>query len=443
MRGFTKGDLQSHILHLSWPMIIANILQNIAAGFEMYLLGKNGTTTLAAYSIAMSSVFAMFLSVHGGLINGAIAVSSRLTGSRRHEELNKTVAQMIMFGVAAFAVFALIFLMFMPSMLTFFGAKGEVYTMAKQYCSIMLLSFLPFAVFSVLLGTLRGAGDSITPLKVVGSMSVLWILLNVLFIGVLKMGILGAAITGFIIDTYMAITYFVIFRKGKHFFKLKLSYFKPDIATLKTYGALSFKAIMQGLIFDLSGFLMLRLIAGYGNEFIAAYGIVLRIGFFIMMIGWPIANSAGVVVGHNIGASEYDRAMKSVMASFKIFSYVTVPAAFIYFFLPGPFVGLFTADASVIKYASDFMRIMAFALPVMGLGVAIQGGFSGSGAMGTALILSFLVYWGFRIPAVVIMQHAGLGTGAIYWGMSGSLIFFGLLFWVFYVKLSWMHRKVM
>ncbi|PKL90859.1 MAG: hypothetical protein CVV21_10720 [Candidatus Goldiibacteriota bacterium HGW-Goldbacteria-1] len=441
MRELHTGNLKSHIIHLSWPMITANVLQNLAAGFEMYLIGRINLEALAAFAIVMSSFYGLYLSLHGGLINAAITMTSRYTGRGNHAELNRAVAQMLIFAVLAFGLFSLAAYIFMDPMLVFFGAKGEVFTMAKEYTSIMLLSFLPFAVFSVFLGVLRGAGDSITPLKVVALMSVFWVILNPIFIFKLNLGLKGVALTALCTNTLMALVYGFVFVKGRHFFKLKAEYFKPDRILFKTYAQFSAKAILQGFVFDASSMLMLKLISGYGNAFIAAYGIVLRIGYFVMMIGWPIGNSGGVVVGHNLGAGYKDRAMQAVKDAAAVFSVFTIPAALVYFFFPEFVLGLFTSDPATLNYGRYFMKAIAFALPLMGAGLMAQSAFNAAGAIGFSLVLSFIVYWPVRIVMALILPMTAFKEYGIFWAMSLSLIFFAFIYLFYYGRKNWMNRE--
>ncbi len=441
MRELHTGNIKSHIIHLSWPMIAANVLQNCAAGFEMYLIGKINLEALAAFAIVTSSFYGLYLSLHGGLINAAIAMTSRYAGRGNHAELNRAVAQMLVFAVLIFGLFSLAFYIFMDPMLVFFGAKGAVFAMAKEYTSILLLGFLPFAIFSIFLAALRGAGDSITPLKVVGIMCVFWAALNYLFIIKLNLGLKGAALTGVCVNTLMALIYGFVFVKGRHFFKLKAEYFRPDKMLFNTFAVLSSKAVLQGFVFDASSMLMLKLISGYGNAFIAAYGIVLRVGYFVMMIGWPIGNSGGVVVGHNLGAGHKDRAMQVVKDAAAVFSAFTIPVSIVYFFFPGFVLGLFTDDPATVNYGMYFMRTMAFALPLMGAGLMAQSAFNGAGAIGFSLILSSIVYWPVRIVMALVFPMTAMKEYGIFWAMSLSLIFFAFIYWFYYGRRNWMNRE--
>ena len=67
MREFEKGSIVNHIVYLTWPMILANILQNFVSLFEVFLLGKLGVSQLAAFTIG-TTILLIFWSTCGCLL---------------------------------------------------------------------------------------------------------------------------------------------------------------------------------------------------------------------------------------------------------------------------------------------------------------------------------------------------------------------------------------
>jgi len=100
-----KGSLSKHIFNLSLPMVAGNLFINLISAVELYLIGTIGLEALTAISIINTSVFAFYLSIHGGLINGAITMISRYAGRKDHALANKSLAQMLLFSVFIFGIF--------------------------------------------------------------------------------------------------------------------------------------------------------------------------------------------------------------------------------------------------------------------------------------------------------------------------------------------------
>ncbi len=440
---FDKGSLSKHIFNLSLPMVAGNLFINLISTIELYLVGTIGLEALTAISIINTSVFAFYLSIHGGLINGAITMISRYIGRKDHELANRALAQMLLFSVFTFSIYFLIVYFLKYNILVFFGAKGDVLLYASEYIDILCMTFISIAVYSVFLGVLRGAGDSVTPLKLVITCYIFTGILNFMFIKIFKFGLKGAALSNLISFSIAALIYFIIFIKGIYFFKLKIKDFIPDFAILKTYFELTIKAISQGIINDIGAMAMLKMMTGFGNEFIAAYGIVMKLIYFIQMFGWPIGNSGGVVVGHNLGAKNIARAKQAVMESMKIYSYIIFPAAILFLLFPEPIIQLFTTNTDVIHYSVYFLRLLSFLLPVLCVGLIIQSGFNGAGVMGTSAIVIFVSYITIRIPlAYVLMNWTQLKEFGIYWAIAVSIVVNSLMFWILYKREEWLQKKI-
>lgn len=443
MREFHKGNIQSHIIHLSWPMVLANLVQNSASVFELFLLGRIGLEALAAISIVMSSVFALNLSVHGGLINGAIAIISRYAGAKRHDEINKVLVQMFIFAAFVFGVFSLTIYIFLDPILMFFGAQGEVLDMASGYIKIMLLGFLPFSIYTIGMAALRSSGDSVTPLKVIMVMMLFNIILNPVFIVVLNLGVKGAALSGLVMNIAAAVYYIVVFTRGIHFFKIRPSDFKIDFKIMSKYAGLSLKSIGQGLTGDLGTVAMLKIVSAFGNPMIAAYGIVGRLVFFLLMFGWPIGNSGGLILGQNLGMKIKERAKQTVIETIKVFGYISLPVSICFFIFAVPILQLFTRDTVVLQYGTFYLRLMAVVLPLFGAGLNIQSAFNGAGSTGTPTVVTFISFILVRVPLALLLPVIPVvGMNGIFIAVAVSMAAYAAIFIALYKKGNWINKEI-
>lgn len=443
MREFHKGNIQSHIIHLSWPMVLANLVQNSASVFELFLLGRIGLEALAAISIVMSSVFALNISVHGGIINGAIAIISRYAGAKRYNEINKVLVQMFIFAAFVFGVFSLIIYVFLDPILIFFGAQGEVLTMASGYIKIMLLGFLPFSIYTIGMAALRSSGDSVTPLKVIMVMMFFNIILNPVFIVVLNLGVKGAALSGLVMNIAAAVYYIIVFTRGIHFFKIRPSDFKIELKIMSKYAGLSLKSIGQGFTGDLGTVAMLKIVSVFGNPMIAAYGIVGRLVFFLLMFGWPIGNSGGLILGQNLGMKIKERAKQTVIETIKVFGYISVPVSLCFFIFAGPILQLFTSDTVVLQYGTFYLRLMAVVLPLFGAGLNIQSAFNGAGSTGTPTVVTFISFILVRVPlALLFPMLPAVGKNGIFIAVAVSMAVYAAIFIALYKKGTWINKEI-
>lgn len=443
MRDFSSGDIRSHIIHLSWPMVVANLLSNVVSAFELYLIGTIGIEALAALAIVTSSVYSLYISVHGAVINGAIAMTSRFAGAKDYDKINRALPMMLAYSVSVFALFCGLMYVFRTPVLSFFGAKGSVLAMAEEYVAVLAFSFLPMALYSVFIGVFRGAGDSVTPLKVIMIMIVVSAVLNPVFIVVMKMGLKGAALANLCALAAASLAYIGIIFKGVHFFKFRAPDFRGDRQLLAGYSLISNKAIGQNFAADAGIIVLLKIMSFFGNEFLAAYGIVARLVFSIMMFGWPIGNSGGAILGQNLGIKAYDRVRRTVYEGIKVFSWITVPGAVLFLFFAPQIMSVFTDEPKVIEYGVYYMRVVAVFLPLLGVGLIIQSAFNGAGATGTPMAVNLIAYLGIRLLfAVVLAYHTPLKEYGIFWAISATVAAYTAIYWFLFKKGKWMTKEI-
>jgi Na+-driven multidrug efflux pump len=162
-----------------------------------------------------------------------------------------------------------------------------------------------------------------------------------------------------------------------------------------------------------------------------------------MMAGWPICNSGGVIVGHNLGAGIRKRAIETIQASTKVFLWITIPTAALFFFLASPVMGAFSADASVIGFGRQFLMIIAPALLFMALGQACQSGFSGAGFIGTPTLVNILAFIIIRpLLSVALDSLPSAGPSGVFWAMSVSFVFYGIVYWFIYKNERWANKEI-
>lgn len=443
MREFHKGNIQSHIIHLSWPMVLANLVQNLASIFELYLLGRIGLEALAAISIIMSSVYALNLSVHGGLINGAIAIISRHAGAKKYDEINKVLVQMFIFAALVFGVFSFVIYIFINPILMFFGAQGEVLAMSAGYIKIFLLSFLPFSIYTIGMAALRSAGDSVTPLRVIMVMMFFNIVLNPIFIIVLHLGVKGAALSALVMNTAAAVYYIIVFTRGIHFFKIKFSDIRIDLKIMSKYAVLSLKSIGQGFTGDIGTIALLKIVSGFGNPMIVAYGIVGKLVYYLMMFGWPIGNSGGLILGQNLGMRIKERARQTVLETIKVFGYICLPVSVCFFVFARPILQLFTVDPVVLQYGIYYLRLMAVVLPLFGAGLNIQSCFNGAGSTGTPTVVTFITFILIRIPLAMLLPIIPvIEKNGVFMSVAISMVLYAVIYIVLYNEGKWINKEI-
>ncbi len=445
MRKFYKGNILSHLLYLSWPMLLGNVFQNFQSIYEIFLLGKISVNDIAAIGIA-GTVILFFWSITGGIFNGVIAYTSRLLSQENFKDLKRIIPQTLIVSFFSGFVFCAIVFIFQDFIFSFLGAKGETLQKTKDYFNIAVFSLLNISIYFVFMSLLRSMGNSLTILFFVIGNVIVYFLLAPVFIfgksGIPAFYIKGAALAGLcgiIIVNIIMICYFI--KKG--FLEMNIKNFKPDLNIIRRILNLTLPAMGQGLISNLSYFILLKIVSYFGNNFIAAYSIGLRLNGFVMMLGWPIGVSGGVIVGHSLGKKMHERAKVTVLTAIKVYTLITLFITIISLFFPEFIINLFTSDKIVVNYGINFLRIVAPIYVVMGVALIITSSFNGAGATHIPTKINFISFFLIQLPlAYFLSKISFIKENGIFLAISISFLIQAIISVFAFKNGKWLKREI-
>ncbi len=446
LRELEKGDISKHLLYLSVPLLITNLMQNFFSIFDMFLLGKIGVQAQSAISV-IGFILATFWAMVGGLQAGAVAFASRYCGRRDYSLLKKTIVNTMFAAYALAVIYVVLHWIFRVQILTFFGAAGETLRLSESIFLTCLISILNDSGLFIFFAILRATGYIRRHFYIL----FISVLLNTVFepifiygwLGFPKMGILGAPMARFM--SYFIITFLMIsiLTRTKGILRIEKKDLKLDPKFLLSYIVISLPAWGQGLVANITGLVMLKLAAPFGDSMLAVMGIGSRLDVFVMMLGWAIGGSTAVMVGHNLGAKHPDRAEASVITGLKMFTMITLTCFLIYFNFPGWVMKVFTGDATVIHYGMDYLKIISPMYLLMGVGILTGAAFNGSGATRTPMVINLIASIMIQIPIAVFLSRVpGIGYKAIFISIASVFAFQGIAGWFMYKRGHWKHKEI-
>ncbi len=200
-------------------------------------------------------------------------------------------------------------------------------------------------------------------------------------------------------------------------------------------------AMGQGLLDKANYMILLKIISGYGDPFIAAFGIINNLTMFMQRFGWPIGNSGGVIVGHSLGGGNRENVRHTVKTTLALYTSITASFAAVFFVFTGWIIGIFTGDTVVIGYGSRFLQILAPAYILMGAGVIMFTTFNSTGATGLPLAVNFIALYLIQIPLALILPRF-MGESGIYWAMTIGMSAHGVTSLLFLKFSNWMEKKI-
>jgi len=429
MRDFILGgDIIRTALALGWPVMAANVAETVYNLTDTFWLGRLGPEAVAAPSISWPIMF-LFISISAGFGISGVSLVSQYTGAGLPEKANKSAGQLLFVLLSTSFVASIVGFPFAEDMLALMGASQVVQATTTPYLRVMFLA-LPFMFFHFgFRATLRGYGDTKTPMILTVTSSVLDTALDPFFVfgwgPIPQMGVVGAALTTLITRGLVAVIGMYLLFSGRLGIKLKLSDLRPDFGWMKRIVSIGGPSAI-GLSGNALGFVALISLVSIEDEILpgegvllAAYGIGFRLVNLVNMILWGGVSAISTMVGQNLGASQDERAGEIVKKLLLSFFLLSLTGSAVIYFLRVPLYQLFINDAAVLDAGSVFITLFVFSVPFFTVFRMASGVFEGAGNTRPSMVLSLIRLWGLRILlAYVFYFFLGMGAAGIWAGMT-------------------------
>ena len=435
-KNFTTGSINKAIFMLSIPMILEMIMESIFAIVDIYFVGKISVNAVATVALT-ESVIMIIYAVAMGLSMAATAMVARRVGEKKPEEASTAAVQAILLAGGTAILFASIGVFFPKEILALMGGDSDLIKEGYRYTMIMIGGNLSVMLLFVINAIFRGAGDASISMRALILANSINIVLDPLFIFGLGQwdgfGLEGAAIattTGRGIGVLFQL--YVLFR-GSSLIRVTLENLRIKIDIIINLIKVSLGGIGQMMIGTLSWLFLVRISAAFGADVLAGYAIAFRIIMFTILPSWGLATAAATLVGQNLGASEPDRAEKSVWQS-AFFNVIFLGVvAIVFFSFAEFFVGLFSQEPAVIEVGAIALKYISFGYVFFAYGMVIGQSFNGAGDTRTPTIMNFFCFWLFEIPLAYILAinlefgpkgiFAAIAIASSLWAVVSIIIF--------------------
>ncbi|MFT4101996.1 MAG: MATE family efflux transporter [Burkholderiaceae bacterium] len=432
MNPFVSGPVLGTLLRLTWPNLVAMGSLMFVSVAETWIVGRIGLSSLAAMSLVFPLIILM-QNLAGGSIGGSVAaLVSRELGRGRPDEANAIAVHGLVIALVIGLAFLLFFLTQGPWLYRLLGAKtDDVLSIADGYSSALAVVLPIMWWWMVLSAVLRGVGNMWLPARLTLIAAVIQPLLGAglaLGIGPLPaLGMVGIAI-GQIVPTLLCalfgLWYVANGRAAVGFTidgRLPRLRFATFAKILKLGGIASLQTMQSMLIVMGVG----RLVAEFGVEALAAYGIGARLEVLLMNVVWAFGVASVPLIGMSIGAGNARRARRAAWAASAVSATMMLVIGGTLALLPELWLRLFTSDPATLEAGRQYLRHVGPCLVFLGLGGALYFSSQGAGHLVGPLLASTL-----RLLVVVgggtWLQARGASLGALFMMIGVGMAVYGL-----------------
>lgn len=440
--------IMQQVWRLAVPVILTNFLQSLVEVIDVFMVGRLGPIAIAAVGMSGAIrflVLVMMLSVAAG----GMTMIAQAKGARDPQQMSFVTRQSISSGVLISLVLTLVGYFLARPLLSLANSGGEpeAVVLGTQYLQLLFLG-TPFLILNMVFNRLmQGAGDTMTPLLVTGSLNLLNTLFNYLFIfgigPVPAMGVAGAALGTILSRAIGVVTVFYIIYSGRNVIKLLPGSYWPDWQMFKDIFTIGVPSGIQGVFRNSSRLFVLGIVTSteVGTYGAAAMAIGFQVESLVFMPGLALNVAATSLVGQSLGKWQTHEARQrgNMAIGFGLVIMIVLAAPIIYF--APTIIHLFDPSAHpvVMKTGVTYLHINTVFLPLAAIAMVANGALRGAGdavpgmisTMVTRGVVTVLLAWLLAFPV-------GMGSMGVWIALVVGIVTDAIYMWVRWQRDTWL-----
>lgn len=420
------------LLTLAMPLVLTQAGQMIVGLIDNAMVGRVGTTELAAASFA-NSIFMIVMVFGIGMFIGLTPLIGQALGAKDKNRVASFLKNGWLLSVFL-SIMLFIATWGLSYAMPYMNQPEEVWKLAIPYYRILCVSLIPFMLFMFLKQFGEGLGNTFLAMIATITSNIVNIVLNYGFIfgklGFPELGLNGAGYATLISRIVMTVILAIAFLKVSKinfYFKL-LPSAKYSLSELKVIFAMGIPIATQ-LIVEVSIFAIGAVMMGWiGDVELAAHQVALGLASFTFMIANGVAMATTIRVSFRYGKKDYPSMQKAAVSAVHIVLVYMLFCGVGFWLLRYQLPRLFSPDPEVISLSASLLIVAAFFQLFDGLQVICLGILRGVGDVKIPMIIATISYLIIGMPVSYFCAFVfDLGPEGIWYGFITGLGIAGIL----------------
>jgi putative MATE family efflux protein len=407
-------------------MAVSMVVQTLYLLADLYWVARLGKEAIAAVGLS-GNLMMVVLALTQMLGVGTTTVISQAAGRKDQPHAELAFNQSVVLSLVVAVAFGVCSFPFR----TFYSEWLSADTLTATLASSYLLWFIPALMLQFPLVALGAALRATGIIKPAVGLQVIGVILNIILAPLFifgtgpfpRMGVGGAAFATFLSILIADILTIVYFERRYRYLRFRVALWRPR---LKTWWSMLRIGIPAGAEFALMAVYIVvvyAIIRSFGAAAQAGFGVGMRVMQAIFLPVVAIAFAVAPVVGQNFGGRQAARVRQSFISAIAITSGIMIVLTLLCQIAPDTLIGFFSSDASVIRFGSDYLRIVSLNFVAVGIVFTSSSVFQGIGNTWPPLISSSMRLLLFVLPAVILSRMAGFEIKHV-WYLSVATILF-------------------
>ena len=429
---FDTKHLYRSYFKMALPVVLGlavTLVYNLADTF--FIAQTNDTNLIAGVSLC-APVFTTLMAFGNIYGQGGSSLISRMLGQNNLDGTARISAFSFYIAIATGAVLAVVMTLFRSPLLTLLGASAETLDYAQSYYTVLTLC-APIIVLNFIHSNLVRC-EGLANESMIGTIlgAVVNIILDPILISGLGMGALGAAVAT-VIGYLCSVMYFLlVLRKKSHCLSVKLSQCHVRADELRQILGVGITAALSNLMQSLTVIVINQFLLAYGNDKIAAMGIVLKVNMIAQLILTGFAFGGVPMYGYLYGAKQQDTLKKLLRFCLLFLCGLSLVLTAFLCLAATPLMQLFVQDSALVATGAEMLRWQAATAVFAGIILLLTVLFQATGKIVPAFLLSIsrqgVVFIVVLVVCVRLFTYNGVIIAQAVADVLSAFLALGLLF---------------
>ena len=407
--------LAKSISILAFPAILEMALHTLLGIADTIMISRminSSAVSAAGYS---NQIMYMLIFIFTSFNTGAIAMISRSYGEKNLSKANHIANQNLALNLILGIIITLISIFAYKQIFAVYDITTQVRQYAYSYFNIIAWG-IPFMFISFsLAASLRGIGNTKTPMKITAFANLVNVILNYLLIKGIwifpQLGIEGAAIATAFSRFLAAFLLMYVFIYKNEYLNLNLKYFKFTKKIFNRLWQLSYPGAIEQFFMQGSFVAVGIIISQLSTLDEASFRILITIESFSFMPAVGISIATATLVGKALGERNNQKSLHSGYIATGMAALWGIIIGSVFLLIPQILLSPFTNDQTLIHISIATIMVAGVNQPLLNSMIVLTGALRGAGDTKFVMNIVTLRLWLIFVPLsylFVITLHQGV-----------------------------------
>lgn len=415
---------EMNLFQLAWPIFISNILGILLGFIDVFVLSK--VSDLAASAISAACQITSICSLVFSVVCGATGILvAQYLGKKDREKASEITALCIVTNVSLGVIISAIVILFHNEFLHMLGAKEELFDMAYAYIGIIGWGIVLDAYQSSIGSVLYSHGETKISMYISASMGILNLVLDAIMVlglfGVPRMEVRGAAYATMITKVICAVILSYVFFTKVESVSIFKKVTQARLEDVKAIFKLGIPSVFDSVNYSITQLIITGIIFhSLGETDIIACTYLMNIAAFFQLFTGAVASATQIMVGHEIGGGDYEKADRDCMHGLKISVLSTGIICIVATLFSDQLFGIFTQNEEVIRIGFYLMIANIFVELGRAVNVVFVWSLRGAGDVSVPVLIAVCCMW------IIAVGGSWLAVRFTTMGMVGIWVIAGI-----------------